>query len=1068
MDAEPDDDIFTGRMLRRAENISGDNEQRGDDADDDPLAHPGRRVRRTNTFGFSIMRKLQEVKSDATRLLGRSRSLGGRSAAATTVTASSNAATDAVKNRRGHAHSLSDVHQELRPQGPVHSESAPAALSDNHRRALSDVQEQVMSPSVEEPPPPPLKPAEDVVVPQLLQLGTPMTKVSAKTHKKAVFRLDADLGQIVWESKQHKIIPIETIKEIRTGSDARYYREQFQLSQDYEDRWLTIVYILDGNYKTLHLIVATKDVFKMWETTLRQLHAIRKELMTGLGNLEMRQALWEKQYWKGADEERDQKLSFDEVEKLCKRLNINSSQDDLRRLFQQADDQRRGYLDFDDFRRFVKLLKGRPEVHRLYNKLKARNGGDFDYGVFELFMREKQKSTLAREELEALFQKYAKLSTTMSLEAFNSFLLSPDNAVFSDQHAQVHHDMTLPLSEYFISSSHNTYLVGHQLVGDSTIEGYIRALLHSCRSVEVDIYDGDVEPMIFHGKTFTSKVSLREVCEAIKKYGFVASPYPIIISAEVHCSLPHQDMIAKIMISVFGDALVRENPDSPISIEALPSPEELKGKILLKTKNLFLSSSSDATDSDSSFTDQSSTSASESEFFAEPIGDVPSDRKKRRPSVVKAAGVTVLQRVKSIGKHPPSATRPPASPRTTSAPLPSSKPPSTPFSARRLSESAGRPHSAQGHHPPKPKMSLALVALLVYTVGVKCRGLNKKEHYAPEHMFSLSETMTNKMIKVGMMDLIKHTRSHLVRIYPKGTRVSSSNYEPHRFWATGAQLVALNWQTFDLGYMINHAMFQRNGRSGFVLKPLALRAPSKDLLLKRTQHVLQATIISAQQLPRPKNALGHEIMSGGSVHPYVEVALYVPDWPAAAAVPGVSRSNSRVSARANVMGRKRDSGLGMLSPRLASLGGSSTSVVDGNVATSEKEKEVKGSTAPQLSLGGHGGSLAPPSGPVLGYIPGRTISFKTSTVKNNGFNPVWEEKLTLPFECVGDMMDLVFVRFVVRRQDDKEGDEPLAVYCASLGSLGRGYRHLPLHDSQLSQFLFSTLFVRIHLAELKP
>ena len=128
-------------------------------------------------------------------------------------------------------------------------------------------------------------------------------------------------------------VPIESIKEIRTGVDARYYREQFQLSQDYEDRWLTIIYILDGNYKTLHLIVTTKEVFKMWETTLRQLHAIRKELMTGLGNLEVRQALWEKQYWKGADEEQDQKLTFDEVEKLCKRLNINSSQDDLHGLF---------------------------------------------------------------------------------------------------------------------------------------------------------------------------------------------------------------------------------------------------------------------------------------------------------------------------------------------------------------------------------------------------------------------------------------------------------------------------------------------------------------------------------------------------------------------------------------------------------------------------------------------------------------------------------------------------------------------------------------------------------------
>jgi len=55
--------------------------------------------------------------------------------------------------------------------------------------------------------------------------------------------------------------------------------------------------------------------------------------MRGLGNGEMRQALWEKQYWKGADEERDQKLSFEEVEKLCRGLNINSHKDDLLRLF---------------------------------------------------------------------------------------------------------------------------------------------------------------------------------------------------------------------------------------------------------------------------------------------------------------------------------------------------------------------------------------------------------------------------------------------------------------------------------------------------------------------------------------------------------------------------------------------------------------------------------------------------------------------------------------------------------------------------------------------------------------
>ena len=97
---------------------------------------------------------------------------------------------------------------------------------------------------------------------------------------------------------------------------------------------------------------------------------------------------------------------------------------------------------------------------------------------------------------------------------------------------------------------------------------------------------------------------------------------------------------------------------------------------------------------------------------------------------------------------------------------------------------------------PKVKMSPALVALLVYTVGVKCRGLNKKEVYAPAHVFSLSENTANRMLKQSGMDLVKHNKTHLVRIYPKGTRIGSTNFEPHKFWAAGVQLVAINWQTF--------------------------------------------------------------------------------------------------------------------------------------------------------------------------------------------------------------------------------------------------------------------------------
>lgn len=151
--------------------------------------------------------------------------------------------------------------------------------------------------------------------------------------------------------------------------------------------------------------------------------------------------------------------------------------------------------------------------------------------------------------------------------------------------------------------------------------------------------------MVFHGLTLTSKVPLREVCKAIMKYGFATSPYPIIISAEVHCSVPQQDMIAFVMMEEFGKSLLRVPAEGMSKIEALPSPEELKYKILFKvsyrvpwrgcaasilttlqTKNLTLVHA-ETLDSDCYFTDlptSASASASESDYIE--VRDVPPER----------------------------------------------------------------------------------------------------------------------------------------------------------------------------------------------------------------------------------------------------------------------------------------------------------------------------------------------------------------------------------------------------------------------------------------------------------
>ncbi len=120
-----------------------------------------------------------------------------------------------------------------------------------------------------------------------------------------------------------------------------------------------------------------------------------------------------------------------------------------------------------------------------------------------------------------------------------------------------------------------------------------------CRSVELDVWEGpDNEPVIYTGHTMTSHIVFRSVIDIINKYAFVASEFPLILCLENHCSLKQQKVMFQHLKKILGDKIHVDPPN--LEDNYLPSPSDLKGKIILKGKKL----ASNCTGSEGEVTDE--------------------------------------------------------------------------------------------------------------------------------------------------------------------------------------------------------------------------------------------------------------------------------------------------------------------------------------------------------------------------------------------------------------------------------------------------------------------------------
>lgn len=207
--------------------------------------------------------------------------------------------------------------------------------------------------------------------------------------------------------------------------------------------------------------------------------------------------------------------------------------------------------------------------------------------VFEGLFDEK-KRTISEESIERFFVEsqeddppvFEKVEYDID-EAFNQFVLTANNFVMRE--SVVDEDtMNEPMSHYFINSSHNTYLSGDQLLSNSSTNAIKRALLHGCRVIELDCYDGGKDgPIIKHGGTATKPITFRDAIQTIYKDAHTVSDYPVIVTLENHCCREKRTELAQILQEELKEKL--SIPTSP-KLNKWPSPASLKGRVLIRDK----------------------------------------------------------------------------------------------------------------------------------------------------------------------------------------------------------------------------------------------------------------------------------------------------------------------------------------------------------------------------------------------------------------------------------------------------------------------------------------------------
>ncbi|CEF70496.1 Phospholipase C, phosphatidylinositol-specific, X domain and Phosphoinositide phospholipase C family and Phospholipase C, phosphatidylinositol-specific, Y domain and EF-hand domain pair and Pleckstrin homology-like domain and Phospholipase C, phosphoinositol-specific, EF-hand-like domain and PLC-like phosphodiesterase, TIM beta/alpha-barrel domain-containing protein [Strongyloides ratti] len=472
---------------------------------------------------------------------------------------------------------------------------------------------------------------------------------------------------------------------------------------------------------------------------------------------------------KGKDKVNRKKILINEYIKLADRY-------DLRRVFDEITDGD-DYMTLEKFKKFINETQRDCRLNEDINLLKTTDD------IKKIIRNVDCKENSDKERI--------------SFIGFCQYLLSDQNSdVMTSEFKLKISDMNYPLPLYYINSSHNTYLNGHQINAakhfsvnqrcEATVEMYKQVLLSGCRCIELDLWDGNNgEPVVTHGPEYLLKINtieLRKVCYAIKDYAFKTSDYPLILSLENHLSNRQEEKCAEIFEEIFENLLLkRPLPDYPLEEGIrLPSPAKLKKKILLK-----------GTVGDN--WNVNNYNHKNLSYHHKPIERV--FKEKKASQVLLNDSTNNIDR--DIEKN---------------------------FSIQGFIKTPSNTNLQRQYNSikrlnSKTPSNTKLYKLFNYIQNSKKISINNPDFI----MNSLSEQKLDKLITRDSITVTQYTQRHLVRVYPEINRICSSNFIPIFFWSSGCQMAALNFQTNGLSMQMNNTIFEDNGNCGYLLKPKILR-----------------------------------------------------------------------------------------------------------------------------------------------------------------------------------------------------------------------------------------------------